>query len=237
MLAPHRCQVAKDLFWGEGGPALRRDRMLLRCLEALAAEHEAFLDIGSYTGLFSLIAARANPRLSATAFELVPETWLLMARNVIANDLVRQITPRLRGVSEVEGEVRMPVSLKSASLPSGLSLDSGFSGGVSIPVGKLDQAVAGRTFIKLDVEGHEAEVLRSSADLLATRPDILCEITPATLADIKAILAPLGYRFHRFTEAGLVESGDRDAGVKGRDWWLTCRADAGPVLEVVNGTP
>lgn len=234
LLDPRDCQVAAELFRNGGLPRLAADRRVLTFLEALALRCSTFLDIGAYTGLFALIAARSNPELKAVAFEIVPETYLLLTRNVIANDLIGRVEPRLCGLGPVPDTIVMPTALGSASLPSSLSISSTFEEGVRIPVARLDDLcgdIAGPVGIKIDVEGFEAAVLAGGSALLARhRPDIICEVLPGEGADVEAVLSPLGYAFHHFTATGL-ERRDRIAGVHGlRDWVFSVRDDPSELL-------
>lgn len=229
MLRPRDCQVAAELSRHGGRFAKRSDDLVLRCLQRLVRRSSAFVDIGAYSGLFALAAAKANPSCEVHAFEIVPETYLLAQSNVIANDLVGRVDVRLHGLGEGPGEIRMPAALNTTSLPSSLSLGSTFEGGVRIPVGRLDDLLnlSGRVAMKLDVEGWEPQVLAGASETLRRlKPDIIIEVLREDGPAVEMILAPLGYGFWHFTDDGLVRQ-DHLQGVRGqRDWLLTCDNDA-----------
>lgn len=230
LLRPRDCQVATELARHGGRFTHPSDDLVLQHFQRLARRSASFLDIGSYTGLFSLVAAKANPNIRVHAFEIVPETFLLAQSNVIANDLVGRVSLHLHGLGDRPSEVHIPATLNTASLPSSLSLGSAFSGGVRIPVDRLDDLLpdlAGPMVIKIDVEGFEPQVLAGAYKTLERlKPDIIIEVLKDQGPEVEAILKPLGYSFWHFTDDGLVKK-DKLQGVRvQRDWLLTCRADA-----------
>lgn len=230
LLDPIIDQVARELFWHDGAAGRRGDRLAMRALELISADAAVFLDIGSYTGLFALIAARVNPALRSHAFEIVPDNHLLIQRNIVENDLVGRVQAHLCGLGGQVGAMTMPRSNNLSSLASSLSLGSTFEGGISIPVDTLDRRLAaeqGPLAMKIDVEGFEGEVLRGGLETLGRlKPDIICEVLRGHGEAVETTLKPLGYRFWRFTDEGLVAA-DRVEGVKrDRDWFLSARPDA-----------
>ena len=242
MLDPMACQIAHDIHWGEGRFSARRDRLFAHAMERLNRDADLFVDAGAYSGFHSMLAATANPALKARAFEIVPQTFGLILRNAERNGYADRIEARLCGLGEEPGEIHMPETLDSASLPSGLSLGSNMGGGVIVPVARLDDACAdlsGRMVIKVDVEGLEGAVVRGGAGLFARlKPDLMCEISThgGQFEPVTAVLKPLGYRFYRFTDAGLVEAETRDPKVRGRDWLMSARDDLSDLIAAVNAT-
>lgn len=240
MLDPMVCQVAHDLYWGDGRPVSRRDRLYAHMMEVLVRDASVFVDAGSYTGFYSLMAATVNPTARIVAFEIVPQTVGLLSRNAKRNGIADRIEIRLCGLGEAPGEIHMPEHLDSASLPTGLSIGSNMGGGITVPVSTLDIACADLTspaVIKIDVEGQEGAVVRGAREVLARcKPDLMCEIAThgSQLEPVIAALDPLGYRFFRFTDDGLVEARGRDPGVRGRDWLMSARGDIDALVAEVN---
>src|SRR5437016_5808754 len=70
MMDPARCENAKDLYWGHGRRTKREDVLALETVAQLAGDADAFLDIGAYTGLFTMATCAANSQLKAHAFEI-----------------------------------------------------------------------------------------------------------------------------------------------------------------------
>lgn len=230
LMDPTVDQVARELFWHDGRPHRRGDRLAMRALELLSGDAEVFLDIGSYTGLFALVAARVNPGLHAHAFEIVPDNFLLIQRNIIENDLIGRVEAHLTGLGGTPGQMTLPRGSGLSSLPSSLSLGSDFAEGIRIPVASLDSLFGtetGRMAIKIDVEGFEGEVLRGGLETIGRlKPDIICEVLTGHGQAVQETLGPLGYRFWRFSDEGLIAS-DTVAGVRrDRDWFLSARPDA-----------
>lgn len=235
MMEPHRCSVARNLFWSDGTLPSKADMDAIRMAEKLAENASTFLDIGAYSGLFALVAARANPVLRAIAFEILPSTFLLAMRNAIANDLHDRVEPRLQGLGRERGTLVLPLETELDGLPTSLSLGSSFSNGVRIPVVRLDdmEDVEGPIAIKIDVEGFEADVLVGGAAFIEKhKPDIICEILRSSgcAPEIERLLKPLGYRFHLFTEGGLEERATLEPTRDGRDWLFSVRAEV-PTLK------
>lgn len=235
LLEPADCQVAAELHRNGGRFAHAADETVMAYLQALAGETASFLDIGAYTGLFALLAARANPALRAVAYEILPQTHELLKRNIAANGVEGRVEARLVGLAEAPGVLNMPVALRTSSLPSSLSITSKFDGrGIDVPLARLDSEVTGLSgpfAMKIDVEGHEPAVLRGGLEFLSReRPDIIAEVLPGEGAEVQAILAPLGYGFWHFTADGL-QRRDTLAGIRGqRDWLLTLREDPNQLL-------
>lgn len=224
-----RCSIARDLFWGRGNFASGAERETLNVAVRLSGSASLFVDIGAYTGLFALVVARANPHITSRAYEIVPENFVLMCQNVIANDLVGRVQPHLLGIGSEESFIRVPASFGIGVLASSVALGSDAPDGVRIPVLPLDSTLDGseRIVAKIDVEGFEGAVLEGARETIArTRPDIICEILrKAPTSEIDALLRPVGYRFYRITESGLSE-GPLVPVKTERDWLFTCRTAA-----------
>ncbi len=231
MLEPVRDEVARTIYWGGGRCLSAADQYALDCVERLCADARTFADIGAYSGLFALVAARAQPELKAIAFEIVPENYLLVGRNIIENDLVGRVEARLCGISDKAGSMTMAPALNLERLASSMSVGSMFTSGVRVPIATLDEAIdgcEGPVVLKVDVEGFEANVLRGGSALLDRhRPDIICEILPrsADFPEIEEMLGVLGYRFFLFTDDGLKHCDHIDPTQDGRDWLFTARSD------------
>lgn len=82
---------------------------------------------------------------------------------------------------------------------------------VRVPLARLDDCVGDQdiSFIKLDVEGHEAKVLEGAQGILSARkPTLIIEAEerhrPGAVATVRSILEPLGYQGF-FREDGVVK--------------------------------
>lgn len=237
MLGPDRCVVAKELYWGHGQRPKSADQMALDVFAALAKDAALVLDIGSYTGIFSLLAGRATSDSQIHAFEIVPEVAKAAIDNVVANDLLTRITVHLAGLGRDAGQVRIARGEGGSALPDFYSTKLRFNDGVQVPLYSLDAfdstisvpaEEARRTLVKIDVEGTEDEVLRHGQQFLAhRRPDILCEILydAADTNAVTAALAPCGYRYLLVQDDALVPQTQLHANKKYRDWLFTTLTD------------
>jgi FkbM family methyltransferase len=227
---PSRCDVAKDLYWGGGRRRSQADQWAVEAAVNLSRDADLFLDIGAYTGLFALAVARSKPGLRAEAYEIVPENYLMLVRNIVFNGLAGQVDANLVGLGEYPGALRMPVRMGLTQAPSSISLETRFEDGIDVPVSTLDvrhASFTGRAVAKLDVEGFEPHVLRGGREFLArVRPDMVCEVlTSADTGEaLWDVLGPLGYRAWLFTDEGLVLRDALRATREGRDWLLSAEA-------------
>ena len=225
---PQVDQVAKDLVWGNGAPTSPADAHVLRFVERRSRGIALFLDIGAYSCLFSLVAAKSNPSANVLAFEVLPENYLLCWQNIIENDLVRQIDIRLCGIGNQAGAIVMPVRTGASSNPSSISLSANFETGVSVPVIELDSlSPAGRMLWKIDVEGFEWSVIDGARNTIAeNRPDIICEILPSfpDASELQSLLEPLGYTYFIALDRGFEQRSDIVPSRDGRDWLFTTKS-------------
>ena len=168
--------------------------------QAFLAEHlragDVFYDLGANIGFYATIAARiVGPLGHVYAFEPHPESAAAVERNAQLNDL-RNVTPVAAAVSDRDG--RLTLSLSESSATHRLGGDAG----VEVDVVALDSWVArtgsrAPTFVMIDVEGAELDVLRGMRDLLErARPVVCCEVhwLGREFPDyVERELAPLGY--------------------------------------------
>ncbi|NED99069.1 FkbM family methyltransferase [Phytoactinopolyspora halotolerans] len=237
MKDPDRCVIAKELYWGHGVRPRPADQLALDVFAALAKDAKLILDVGAYTGLFSILGARVAEDAQVHAFEVVPAVAKAALDNVVANDLLRRVTVHIQGVGKDGDSTRIAVGDGGSALPDFYSTELYFEHGVDVPVYSLDaimhsmpESVRGAaTLVKIDVEGTEDVVLQNAQEFLeANRPDILCEVLPDSGdADrVATALAPHGYRLLRVEPDTLVEYGELSPSIHCRDWLFTTKSDA-----------
>lgn len=195
-----------------------RDPTLVPILGAVLSPGSVFYDVGANIGVYSLWASRlVGDAGQVFAFEPVPRTiaWLadVVAQNGLAN--VRIVGA---AASSYQGEVTIELVPHASGLSyvtDGGRPSTGPTGNtVTAPAITLDefaQANQAPTLIKIDVEGHEPEVLRGMGQLLETwRPAVVFEAPDLAgvangSAGLVASFAAHGYRVWSLTRSGLVE--------------------------------
>jgi len=163
------------------------------------------MDIGANVGIFSVVMGTtvgASGRV--IAFEPVPANIVRLGKNLRKNGLGNvQVFPLALGISNGHMMLRMATD---PAYPSLREVQGGFGNGTEVPVqvcrldGVWDEL--GRpeiAFVKMDVEGAEADVLRGASRFLTTcRPTLLVEANSVGELDtLRAQLCGLGYRHVR----------------------------------------
>lgn len=253
LVDPARCEIAKEFYWGRGRRPDPADALALDIVTALARTADVLLDVGAYTGVFTVAAAAANPRLRAHAFEMIPAVVAGLERNLERNGIAHRVEVHPTGVGASGMRMRVPSGEGGSALPSfysasmefddgdevvftalddlldgahGGGLDGAIDGG---PVGGLAAAGRERVVMKIDVEGAENAVLAHGQELFARyRPDILCEVLhgQADGRELEALLAPHGYRWYLVREHDLAERTRIAPDPVFRDWLFTARTPA-----------
>lgn len=191
-----------------------------------------FLDVGASTGATALPAAhRFGAALKVIAYEPATAARELLEATVARNGL-SHLDVRPFAVSDQAGEAEFREYLPDETgqtpwTPEASSLMASVmpnlpSQMVRVQVVTLDQQMAeaggfpGPVVVKIDVEGFEAFVLRGATELIRTqRPFFSIDIHgdpfatdgSSTEAAVRAILAPLEYRFSNLGHVLLCEPG------------------------------
>ena len=142
------------------------------------------LDIGAFTGLFGLVAAKANPAAEVICFEPIPNT----AKRAEANALLNRATNLSVSQTAISGaQGRAVLTLYGANLATtGASLmpkDRQDVGHIDVAVDTVDHFTQARwgensvDLIKLDTEGDEVNALMGAAATLAlSQPIVISEV-------------------------------------------------------------
>ena len=240
MLRPDRCVIAKELYWGRGRRPRPEDDLAVDLFATLAERSDVVLDIGAYTGLFTLVGTAVNPRLQAHAFEIVPEVHRLLVENCERNGVADRVTAHLEGVGAPGVTMTVPAGTGGSALPDFYSSRLHFDTGVAVPFRTLDSVAetlpgAPRVLVKVDVEGTEGEVFRHGQAFLSRfRPSILCEVLAgvADPSELESLLSPHGYRFYQVRDTALAHFERLEPSPRFRDWLFSTQepqalADAG----------
>jgi FkbM family methyltransferase len=233
MLRPDRCEIAKELYWGHGRRPRAEDALALDVVARLARHADVFVDVGAYTGVFTLATTAANLALTAHAFEIVPAVADLLEQNLRRDGVADRVIVHREGVGDPASTMVVPPGVGGSALPSFYSSRMHFDHGVRVGFVALDSLSDAvpedrRVVMKVDVEGTERAVFEHGAAFLArARPDILCEVLfeRAEPDVLNTIFAPLGYSFYLVREHDLLAWPTIVPNRRFRDW-LFSRRDA-----------
>lgn len=150
-------------------------------------EGSTALDIGAYTGLYTVKAATAG--CSVVAFEPNEAVFKRLFDNVGLNGVKAELYGC--AVGDRQGSVGMKTN-KAVALTSGGRV----LGGGDIPMISIDSLqLPDVCVIKIDTEGYETKVLLGMTDTIKRcKPAIITEaLTADAAAEQAAILEPMGY--------------------------------------------
>ncbi len=208
-----------DRYNGDNDDDMIRNGELRFMGEHLKGSTTVF-DVGANVGDWAALALEINPALSLHCFEPSPTTFSRLAARSFPANVVRNNF----GLSSASGERSLYVfgegsGMKSLyrrqGLEDGWALDAP-SQTETVWLDTLDHYCLSRDvekidFLKLDVEGHELEVLRGAGQMLARgRIDIIqleyggCNIdSRALLKDIFEFFGSLPYSANKINPRGL----------------------------------
>lgn len=236
MLRPDRCENAKELYWGNGSRSRPEDVRALDAVVRLARDADVFIDIGAYTGLFTLATTAANRRLKAHAFEIVPRVAGLLEANIRRNAVDDRVTVHREGIGIPDTILVVPSGEGGSALPSFYSAKMHFEDGLEIPFRSLDSLEelidsASRLVMKVDVEGTEADVFQDGRALVERhRPDVLCEVLYGSDPQVlNELLTPLGYSFYLVTGNRALQHRQLVPNRQFRDWLFTVRPNVAEI--------
>jgi FkbM family methyltransferase len=150
-----------------------------------------FIDVGANVGLYACVVASRKLADKVIAFEPNAQNFKALCDNATLN------LATINGMQAAASD-----RADNAFLSQGVSSNRGTcaiaASGEPVRLVTID-SVAGisneRIAMKIDVEGHEREVLRGSVNLLRSNTGYLqIETSPERYGDVVRFLSPLGYR-------------------------------------------
>lgn len=196
------------------------ERPIFDWLERELGGYDTVVEVGANVGVFTVFMAAykrdkglGRPRI--VSFEPSREAYARLLDNLALNasecEVYNCAVSDRGGVAEL---FEPQGHLTNGSLDSGFarlfSSEVRSSRVLTISGTELGAIVpfAGRTLLKIDVEGAEPLVLRGLRDWITTvQPDLILEVLPGFDQALREqdYLAPLGYRFQRFEDGGPVD--------------------------------
>ena len=197
LVEPFRCEIAKEFYWGKGRRTEPEDAFALDLMVALSADADVFLDIGAYTGVFTMAVLAANENVRAHVFEIIPAVVAGVEKNLDRNGFNCRATVHPTGVGSPDTWMKVPIGDGGSALPSFYSSDMHFDSDAEVRFTYLDallpEVLAGesgrrdaqpqageddipagsdrserpRVTVKIDVEGGENDVFAHGQEFLA----------------------------------------------------------------------
>lgn len=147
-----------------------------------------FIDIGANTGYYSLLAATSNPVIHVHAFEPAQGPLHYLRKNVLLNNLEKQISIHSKALSIESGEVKFyeVKNKKYSYLPYNLGgvgslKEDASKTAYTVKTETLDHFITEKSIsdvnlIKIDTEGTENFILQGAEETIRQfHPIIICE--------------------------------------------------------------
>jgi len=169
---------------------------------------DEFVDVGANIGSYTVLSAKVCGA-KTLAVEPVPVTFDRLCDNIALNQIAATTTAVRTGLGRDSGTLHFTRGLDTMNyvIPTG----SADAETIECPVTTLDELCKGwrPIFVKMDVEGYEAEVVAGGSSVLAA--DSLCAVLMETNAecrryatngpDLHSVMLGFGfkpYRYHPF---------------------------------------
>ena len=145
---------------------------------------EAFIDVGSNVGYYSLLLAKNNPKIKIIAIEAHPENFVAMNKNIKVNKFRNIISINKAISNQSQGKLRLYEHWKGKEQKKtgmfNLSNQYGSQSFVEISCDTLDNVLRfmNKTIfvIKIDIEGEEVNALLGASNTLKNTRKIIVEI-------------------------------------------------------------
>lgn len=174
------------------------------------------VDAGAHFGYYTYLAATAAPAAQVFAFEPIAELAERIAENTRRNGY-HNVRVAAMALSNRNGQASFFINRDSPAM-SGLDRrDDGNSTRIEVAVVRAADHLHAHgidkvDLVKVDVEGHEQEVIEGMGDLRRLgRPDVICEVLPGGGADgdrrrelLRRRFADSGYECYWISPHGLV---------------------------------
>lgn len=205
-------KLETQLFWG--GVEGYEEGHSLRLWAQLCRGASTILDIGANTGLFSLVAKAMNPKATVHAFEPIERIAQVLQENCEHNRF--EIAVHVAAVSDTDGEAviyDLPLSHhyvaslhedEAAHHYGGPASELAQRRAPTVTLARFieEQQIARVDLMKVDVEGHEVQVLAGmGAHLHKMQPTMLLEVKNSEHASqIGQMFQGCDYQFYDIDE-------------------------------------
>ena len=164
---------------------------------SIASECEFILDIGAYTGVYSIEAAMVNEKCEVNSFEPNPRIFLNLQKNIEINGLEQRVKISQSAIGNKNGITKLYLP-SDHNLMSKATLKTKSLEYFKVPISSLDCMFPSKCIdlIKIDVESYESEIFLGGQNTLDKfKPIILAEaLTQNELRNQHLILMKYGYK-------------------------------------------
>jgi FkbM family methyltransferase len=191
--------IENEIFWR--GITGNWEKESMKLWIRLCERSNLILDIGSNTGIYSLVAKSVNPNAVVHAFEPHPMFFDFLCRNISLNNY--DIVAHKMAISDSDGIIKIEdysgeqnhISVESQRLDTFIENNR---------LGKID-------LIKIDVESHEPLLMEGFKKHLSLhKPVMLIEILNDDIAtQISEYVKDCGYLYFNIDERGSVRQTDK----------------------------
>ena len=209
--------VTKLLFWN-GADNYEYSSIFIK----LIPKCSAFMDVGSNTGYYALLAAKINPKIKVFALEPAIAPLHYLRENVSLNKLLSSIEVSELALSESKGEMEF-FEVDNYEKGKENLAGSGSLHPADMPPDKfkirivktetLDDFITSNfitnvELIKLDTEGTEHLILKAAEKALSnSRPIIICETLFHVIEpELDKIMRSYNYCFYNFKNGKLIKT-------------------------------
>jgi FkbM family methyltransferase len=190
----------------------------LKLWSKLCKDSSVIIDIGANTGLYSILAKVNNPNSQVLSIEPIHTNFSVLKSNIKINKF--QINTEQVALSNVKGVAKMYMFKDKLNYMTSINSNR-YEGNpeiiqgkeiveVDVPLEKFSTlfnkyAFSSLDLIKIDVEGHEVEVLSSMIELIKKyKSTILVEILTNDVAEsLNLLFKDLGYYFIEIDEVSM----------------------------------
>ena len=227
-------QLENDIFWA--GINGNWEKHSLKIWQKLSEIADVVFDVGANTGVYSLISKTIKAETSVHAFEPIPVIYQKLKHNFDLNKF--NIQGHELAVSDKTGTTFIYGLDTEHQYSASITNNNNYKKGTEISTIALDDFIQKNSInkvdlIKIDVEGHEPEVLQGfSNGLVKFKPTMLIEVLLEDVGNkINKLLEGLGYLFYNIDEkTGLtkVEKITKSTGYN----FLVCQPDVASFLKL-----
>ena len=229
--------VAMEYFWAGSYEPMSLSLWAQLC----SSFPPIIMDVGAYTGLFGLTAAKVSPQSTVICVEPIDRIYSRIMINQKVNGTGK--IEIIKGVaSDNPGVAHLSISVGTSILPTGTSVWTKKTESTvetfEVRAHRVDDLLGRHPkhrcgLMKIDAERHEVGVLNGARDSISRwRPDILIEILDRNIyAGVLQFLDSLGagYRSFRINDTSLDIYPDDGADITaahGRNFLMTARPSA-----------